>query len=58
MVRARVRADGAGARAVPDEEPTFGYFPTVYYYQGRVRERMKIEGFADSYRQNPKARIN
>ena len=34
-----------------DEEPTFGYFPPVYYYQGRVREQMKIEGFAESYRQ-------
>ena len=33
-----------------DEEPTFGYFPTVYYYQGRVREQMKIDGFAESYR--------
>ena len=21
-----------------DEEPTYGYFPAVYYYQGRVRE--------------------
>ncbi len=33
-----------------DEEPTYGYFPSVYYYQGRVREELKIEGFADSYR--------
>ncbi len=33
-----------------DEEPTFGYFPTVYYYQGRVREALKTEGFAESYR--------
>ena len=24
-----------------DEEPTYGYFPTVYYYQGRVREGLK-----------------
>jgi tetratricopeptide (TPR) repeat protein len=33
-----------------DEEPSFGYFPSVYYYQGRVREELKTEGFADSYR--------
>ena len=34
-----------------DEEPTFGYLPPVYYYQGRVRQAMKINGFADSYKQ-------
>jgi len=39
-----------------DEEPTFGYFPPVYYYQGRVREQMKIDGFAESYRQYIAAR--
>jgi tetratricopeptide (TPR) repeat protein len=33
-----------------DEEPTYGYFPPVYYYQGRVREGLKNAGFADSYR--------
>jgi tetratricopeptide (TPR) repeat protein len=33
-----------------DEEPTFGYFPPVYYYQGRVREELKNANFADSYR--------
>ncbi|MEQ1573769.1 MAG: protein kinase [Vicinamibacterales bacterium] len=33
-----------------DEEPTYGYFPPVYYYQGRVREELKNAGFADSYR--------
>ncbi len=33
-----------------DEEPTYGYFPPVYYYQGRVREGLKNEGFAESYR--------
>ena len=33
-----------------DEEPTYGYFPQVYYYQGRVREGLKSEGFAESYR--------
>lgn len=33
-----------------DEEPTYGFFPMVYYYQGRVREALKSVGFADSYR--------
>jgi tetratricopeptide (TPR) repeat protein len=33
-----------------DESPTYGYFPAVYYYLGRVREAMKTAGFADSYR--------
>jgi eukaryotic-like serine/threonine-protein kinase len=32
-----------------DEVPTYGYFPPVYYYQGRVREGLKSSGFADSY---------
>ena len=31
-----------------DEEPTFGLFPSVYYYQGRVREALKNAGFAES----------
>jgi serine/threonine protein kinase/Flp pilus assembly protein TadD len=39
-----------------DEEPTYGYFPIVYYYQGRVREAMKTEGFAESYRSYLKIR--
>jgi hypothetical protein len=30
--------------------PTYGYFPAVYYYQGRVREGLKSAGYADSYR--------
>jgi tetratricopeptide (TPR) repeat protein/predicted Ser/Thr protein kinase len=29
---------------------TYGYFPPVYYFQGRAREGMKTAGFADSYR--------
>ena len=33
-----------------DEEPTYSYFPPVYYYQGRVREGLKNPGFAESYR--------
>jgi tetratricopeptide (TPR) repeat protein len=34
-----------------DEEPTFGFFPQVYYYQGRVREGLGTAGYADAYRQ-------
>ncbi len=33
-----------------DEGPTYGYFPIVYYYQGRVREGLGSPGFAESYR--------
>ncbi len=36
-----------------DEVPTYGYFPPVYYYQGRVREGLKNAGFADSYKTVP-----
>ncbi len=41
------------ALSLLDEEPTFGYFPPVYYYQGRAREGMKAAGFADSYGEYP-----
>ncbi len=33
-----------------DLVPTFGCFPPVYYYQGRVREGEKSAGFAESYK--------
>ena len=33
-----------------DEEPTYGFFPPVSCYQGRVREGLKNDGFAESYR--------
>jgi tetratricopeptide (TPR) repeat protein len=33
-----------------DDGPTYGYFPSVYYYQGRVREGLKSPGSAESYR--------
>jgi eukaryotic-like serine/threonine-protein kinase len=32
-----------------DEEPTYGYFPPVYYYQGRVREGLKSTKAGESY---------
>jgi serine/threonine protein kinase/Flp pilus assembly protein TadD len=33
-----------------DNVPTYTYLPSVYYYQGRVREGMKSEGFVDFYK--------
>src|SRR5260370_12199777 len=30
--------------------PSYGYFPPVYYYQGRVREGLRSPGAAESYR--------
>ena len=44
-----IKRRGEAMALLMDEEPTYGYFPPVYYYQGRVREQMKT-GFADSYR--------
>ena len=34
-----------------DEEPTYGYLPMVYNYQGLVREGLKNARFAESYRE-------
>ncbi len=33
-----------------DEEPTYGHFPPVYYYRGRVRQGLRSTGFEDAYR--------
>ena len=33
-----------------DEVPTSGYFPAVYYYQGRAQEGLGSPAAADSYR--------
>ena len=41
------------ALAVVDEDPTYGFFPIVYYYRGRVREELKTASFADAYREYP-----
>ena len=38
------------ALALLDGNPTYGQFPIVYYYQGRVREQLKALNYADSYR--------
>jgi hypothetical protein len=39
-----------------DEEPTYSYFPLVYFYQGRVREGLHSAGFAEAYRSYVKIR--
>jgi tetratricopeptide (TPR) repeat protein len=39
-----------------DPVPTHGYFPLVFYYQGRAREGMKTVGFRESYKQYLKIR--
>ena len=44
------------ALTVMDEGFTFGLFPIVYYYQGRVRQELKTASFADSYREYLKIR--
>jgi len=44
-----IRRRGEALALMDDEEPTYGRFPVVYYYQGRVRESLKTAGFTDSY---------
>jgi eukaryotic-like serine/threonine-protein kinase len=41
-----------------NEDPTYGLFPQVFYYQGRAREGLQTEGFAASYREYLKIRGN
>jgi tetratricopeptide (TPR) repeat protein len=45
-----IKRSGEAMALLMDEEPTYGYFPPVYYYQGLVREGMKNAGSADSFR--------
>jgi tetratricopeptide (TPR) repeat protein len=37
-------------------DPTYGYFPVVYFYEGRVREALKTEGYVNLYREYLKVR--
>jgi tetratricopeptide (TPR) repeat protein len=46
-----IQRRGEALALLVDEEPTFGYFPPVYYYQGLVREGLKNAGFANAYRE-------
>jgi tetratricopeptide (TPR) repeat protein/tRNA A-37 threonylcarbamoyl transferase component Bud32 len=45
-----LRRRGEALSLFLDEEPTYAYFPPLYYYQGRVREALNNAGFAESYR--------
>jgi tetratricopeptide (TPR) repeat protein len=45
-----IQRQGEAISLLLDEEPTYGYFPEVYYHQGLVRERLRNARFADSYR--------
>ena len=51
-----IQRRGEALSLLVDEEPTYGYFPLAYYYQGRVREEMKTAAFADAYREYLKIR--
>ena len=51
-----IKRRGEALSLLVDEEPTYGYFPIAYYYQGRVREGLKNPGFTDSYREYLKIR--
>ncbi len=45
-----IRRRGEAMSLFLDEDPTYGMFPAVYYYQGRVREGLKSARAAESYR--------
>ena len=44
------------ALAVVNEDPSYGYLPSVYYYRGRAREGLKTAGFGEAYREYLKIR--
>src|SRR5262249_578730 len=45
-----IRRRGEALALFLDESPTYGFFPAVYYYLGRVRQGQKSAGFAASSR--------
>ncbi|HET8922411.1 MAG TPA: protein kinase [Candidatus Acidoferrum sp.] len=45
-----IKRRGESLELLMNNVPTYGYFPPVYYLQGRVREGLKSQGFAESYR--------
>jgi eukaryotic-like serine/threonine-protein kinase len=45
-----IKRRGEALEMLMDNTVTYGYFPYVYYYQGRVRQGLKTPAFADSYR--------
>ena len=44
------KREGEAIELFMDNVPTYAYFPPVYYYEGRAREGMKSQGFADFYK--------
>lgn len=45
-----IKRRGEAIELFMDNVPTFGFFPPVYYYQGRVRKGLKSPSFTDSYK--------
>ena len=45
-----VKRRGEAIELFDDNVPTYAYYPPVYYYEGRAREGMKSDGFADFYK--------
>ena len=45
-----IKRRGESLELFLDNVPTYGYFPLVYYYQGRAREGLKSASSAESYR--------
>jgi tetratricopeptide (TPR) repeat protein/predicted Ser/Thr protein kinase len=45
-----VKRRGEAIELFMDNVPTYADFPPVYYYEGRAREGMKSEGFANFYK--------
>jgi len=45
-----IKRRGEALELFMDDVPTYGYFPPVYYYLGRVREGLKSPEYVSSYR--------
>ncbi len=45
-----IKRRGEAIELFDDNVPTYAYLPPVYYDEGRVREGMKSDGFADFYK--------
>ena len=45
-----IKRRGEAMSLFVDEDPSFGHFPSVYYYQGRVREGLGNAGSTESYK--------
>ena len=45
-----IKRRGEAVSLFVDEDPSYGYFPSVYYYQGKVREGLGNAGSTESYK--------